>query len=152
MLTQLIYHSLCGPGESGALNTVRDIIQVSEINNARDRITGFLIFDKSHFVQILEGEAADLRHTLDRIKNDRRHHGLTVLADRAIDARAFSDWAMGGYIRSPESQSIYSKHGIAGDLQTETVSADTIVALASDLLAFETERLKHRVVGLHAHD
>ena len=59
MLTQLIYHSHFVPGDYGALSTVRNIIQVSEINNGRDGITGFLIFDKSHFLPIREGEPSE---------------------------------------------------------------------------------------------
>ncbi|WP_303831633.1 BLUF domain-containing protein [Asticcacaulis taihuensis] len=61
MLTQLIYHSHFVPGDHGALSTVRNIIEVSEINNGPDGVTGFLIFDKSHFLQILEGAPEDNR-------------------------------------------------------------------------------------------
>ncbi|MCR6659691.1 MAG: BLUF domain-containing protein [Asticcacaulis sp.] len=152
MLTQLIYHSHFVPGDYGALSTVRNIIQVSEINNGRDGITGFLIFDKFHFLQILEGAPEDIQQTLQRIRADPRHRDLTVIADRPVPGRAFTDWAMGGFIRSPEAQSIHTRHGIAGDLQIDTLSGDAVVALATDLLVFETERQKQRVVGISTHE
>ncbi|MGN6210447.1 BLUF domain-containing protein [Asticcacaulis sp.] len=152
MLTQLIYHSQYVPGDSGALSTVRNILQTSEINNSRDGITGFLIFDKSHFLQILEGDFQCVHRTLERIKGDPRHRDLTVVADKSIEARAFTDWAMGGYVRSADSQAVYARHGIAGDLDLGVLTGATVVALALDLLAFETARQKERVVGIATHD
>jgi hypothetical protein len=152
MLTQLIYHSHFVPGDYGALSTVRDIIHTSEINNGRDGITGFLIFDKAHFLQILEGEPADIQNTLNRIKADPRHRDLTIIADRPITTRVFTDWAMGGFIRSPEVQFLYAQHGLVGDLQVDALSGDLIVSLATQLLAFEAERQKERVVGTSPHD
>jgi hypothetical protein len=152
MLTQLIYHSQYVPGEYGALSTVRNILQTSEINNGRDGITGFLIFDKSHFLQILEGDIERVRRTLDRIKGDPRHRDLAFIADGPIETRAFTDWAMGGYVRSSESQAVYARHGITGDLDLGALTGATVVALALDLLAFETARQKQRVVGIDTHD
>jgi hypothetical protein len=152
MLTRLIYHSEYVRGDHGALTTVRNIIRVSEINNARDRITGFLIFDKAHFLQILEGNAPDVAHTLQRIQADSRHRNLTIIEDKAVAERTFGDWAMGGFVRSPEAESIYSRHGIADALQTALLTAEGVLALAQDLLALENKRQKERVVGLSTHD
>jgi hypothetical protein len=140
------------PGDHGALTTVRNIIRVSEINNARDRITGFLIFDKAHFLQILEGNAPDVAHTVKRIQADPRHRNLTVIEDKAVDERVFKDWAMGGFVRSPEAESIYSRHGIADAVEPEHLTGEGVLALAQDLLAFETKRQKERVVGVSTHD
>jgi hypothetical protein len=147
MLSQLIYHSHFVPGQQGALSVVRHIIETSEINNSRDRITGFLIFDKSTFLQILEGDADRIDATFQRISADKRHRDLNVISRRSLDQRAFQDWAMGGYVRSTEAQSVYARYGVTGELDPINLDADTIVRLAADLLDFETNRQKERVVG-----
>lgn len=147
MLSQLIYHSHFMPGQQGTLSSVRNIIEASEINNSRDGITGFLIFDKSTFLQILEGDADKIDATFQRISADKRHRDLTVISKRRLDQRAFQDWAMGGYVRSNEAQSIYAHYGVTGELDPMHLDADTIVRLAADLLDFETHRQKERVIG-----
>jgi hypothetical protein len=152
MLTQLIYHSRYVSGEYGALGMVRNILQTSEINNGRDDITGFLIFDKSHFLQILEGDAQLIESTFQRIRHDPRHRDLVVLATQSIEARKFTDWAMGGYVRSPESDAVYARYGIDGELDPTGLTGDKVLALALDLLAFETARQKERVVGIGTPD
>lgn len=55
MFLQLVYYSRFVAGSQGAMSAVRDILKVSEAKNGRNRVTGFLIFDKANFLQILEG-------------------------------------------------------------------------------------------------
>ena len=147
MIYQLIYHShfmAVGAGPSSAL---RSILRASEANNLRDGISGFLIFDKTSFVQVLEGEQAAVLEAYDRISDDPRHAYLTVLDTRWIKARDFDGWAMGGHIASDETQDIYLRHGVAGGLDPQTLGAPRVVALAQDLLAFETQRQSQRIVS-----
>ena len=148
MLSELIYHSHFVPGQQGALSVVRHIIETSEINNSRDRITGFLIFDKLNFVQVLEGEQPVVEATYDRIVKDKRHDGLTLIDTRQVNTRAFPDWSMGGFIRSAEVTDIYTRHDLSGQMEPEKLDADKVVALARDLLAFEQARQDQRTINL----
>lgn len=147
MIFQLVYHSRFLPVGAGPSGTIRSILNASEINNFRDGITGFLIFDKSAFVQILEGDEAAVLGTYGRIGDDPRHDGLTLIARRWIAERDFSDWAMGGHLASPDTQGIYARHGITGGLEPATLDASRVVDLARDLLAFETRRRSQRILG-----
>lgn len=147
MVFQLIYHSHFLPIGAGPTSTIRAILHASEDNNFRDGITGFLIFDKSAFIQVLEGEEAAVLETYERIGEDPRHNGLTLVATRTLQARAFDGWAMGGHLRSDETQDIYAHHGVTEGLTPEALGANRIVALAQDLLAFETWRQSQRVVS-----
>jgi hypothetical protein len=147
MVFQLIYHSHFLPIGAGPSSTIRSILHASETNNFRNGITGFLIFDKSSFLQILEGDQAAVLETYDRIGEDPRHARVTVIAARQVAARAFTDWAMGGHLRSDETCDIYARHGAAGGLDPGRLQATEVVALAQDLLAFETRRQSQRIIS-----
>lgn len=146
MVYQLIYHSRFSSAAQGPSATIRNILSRSQANNFRDGITGFLIFDKSSFVQILEGDEAAVLETYDRIGSDRRHSQLTVIDSRQVGQRAFPDWAMGGYVRSPESADVYARHSPSEGFDPRALTADAVVALAQDLLAFEQARLSQRIL------
>ncbi len=146
MIYQLIYHSHFMAVGAGPSSTIRSIVRASQANNLRDGITGFLIFDKTSFVQVLEGEQSAVLEAYERISDDPRHAYLTVLDTRWVETRAFEGWAMGGHIASDDTRHIYARHIIGGGLDPDTLSAPRVVALALDLLALETERQSQRVV------
>jgi len=147
MVYQLVYFSRFTPVGAGPSSTIRDILRTSEAKNFVNGITGFLIFDKSSFVQVLEGDQAAVLETYERIGDDPRHADLAVIDSRRAKARDFSDWAMGGHLRSDETQDIYVRHGVTSGFDPAKISADGIVALARDLMAFETRRQSQRIVG-----
>lgn len=142
MIHQLVYYSRnTVPGDDRAmLKNMREILAASQRNNTRDGITGFLIFDKTFFVQILEGEKAKVKETYDRIAADTRHNGTVVMNVRDVPMRSFPNWSMGGALRSPEVQEVYLENGIGGDLDPSKLKAEQILRLALDLQAFDTNK------------
>jgi Sensors of blue-light using FAD len=62
--------------------------------NALDGITGLLVFNGTHFLQIVEGSHAAIDDLLDRLRRDPRHTGLEVRDERKIESRSFPDWSM----------------------------------------------------------
>lgn len=64
-------------------------------NNLRDGITGLLLYKGGDFLQVIEGEEADVRRTFARIATDARHGGIEVLVDEPVAQRSFADWSMG---------------------------------------------------------
>ncbi len=118
MLHRLVYRSLYVPEAGGGpLVTIRDILARSHDNNFREHITGFLIFDKITFVQVLEGPRAAVTETY----------------------RAFPDWTMGGFLRADDAQHIYDAHGFSAGLDVGTLTAERVIALAQDLEAFDRQ-------------
>jgi hypothetical protein len=73
---------------------VEAILAASARNNPARGITGLLLFNGRNFLQLLEGEAADVAALMDKIIADPRHAGVSVLYRRTIRARACPDWAM----------------------------------------------------------
>lgn len=74
---------------------LEDIVATAARNNALRDLTGMLMFADGQFMQMLEGEEAVVEALLDRLRQDPRHEGLTVLERAAIEQRSFADWSMG---------------------------------------------------------
>jgi hypothetical protein len=81
----------------------RDDLQPSDLEaihetavrkNAAGGITGLLIFNGTHFLQILEGAPERLSQLIEKLREDQRHSGLEVRHDVPIDGRSFPDWSM----------------------------------------------------------
>lgn len=70
------------------------ILTKSRSNNERDGVTGLLITGTRRFLQALEGSEQAVWDAYARIKNDPRHHALVLLTGRAVETRAFGNWAM----------------------------------------------------------
>lgn len=62
--------------------------------NSLDGVTGLLVFNGTHFLQIIEGSARAIDDLLERLRRDRRHSGLEVRDERVIEERSFGDWSM----------------------------------------------------------
>jgi hypothetical protein len=71
-----------------------DLLEHSLAWNAENGITGLLCNGNGHFVQVLEGEAADIERLFARIQGDRRHHHVHVLSRGIGPTRRFDDWRM----------------------------------------------------------
>jgi hypothetical protein len=142
MIHQLVYYSRNTVPESGRsmISNMREILSASQRNNGRDGITGFLIFDKTYFIQILEGERSRVTDTYNRIARDSRHSTATIINVRDVPARLFPNWTMGGAMRTPEVQDVYLQHGFGGTLQPNRLKSDQVISLALDLQAFEVSR------------
>jgi len=70
------------------------ILEIARINNPTIDVTGVLFFDKNKFIQVLEGEEANLRGLVEKIKKSPLHENFTVLMDVPIPRREFKDWNM----------------------------------------------------------
>jgi hypothetical protein len=142
MIHQLIYYSrntVVG-GDREMLTNLREILSKSQQNNQRDGITGYLIFDKTWFIQILEGERKAVQSTYNRISLDKRHKSTVILNTRDVERRLFPNWTMAGALRTAEMQEVYLEHGIGGAIDPLKLNSDKVVQLALDLHAFEQNR------------
>ncbi len=63
-------------------------------NNKRQQITGALLLDGEHYVQVLEGDETLVRELYERIAQDSRHDSVAVLDSGSVDERVFSRWSM----------------------------------------------------------
>ena len=140
---QLIYCSrnALSSGKGSLLNEIRQILSVSQRNNKRDGITGFLIYDKDWIVQILEGERSAVTITYDRICRDKRHSDIVKISAIDNQPRLFPDWAMGGVVRGPDVQEVYLASGIDMTTDPRKLTAKQIIKLALGLHEHQATKL-----------
>ena len=91
-LTSLTYTSLARLDLQSS--DLEEIHRSARELNALDGITGLLVFNGTHFLQIVEGSRDAIEDLLDRLRRDPRHSGLEVRDERKIQARSFPDWSM----------------------------------------------------------
>jgi hypothetical protein len=73
---------------------LEDIHRSARDRNALDGITGLLVFNGTHFLQIIEGAESAIDDLVERLRQDRRHSGFEIRDQRKIEARSFPDWSM----------------------------------------------------------
>ncbi len=136
---QLVYLSTYSAARiDNGLQALRDILRSSKKNNHAAGVTGYLIFDGTHFVQVLEGAKPDVDAVYDRISRDARHHGVRVIGTSTTTQRDFPTWVMGAYLRSPEEAAIFVLHRISGNLAQAELTADKVIVLARHLSTMRT--------------
>jgi hypothetical protein len=72
---------------------IRQRLEVSRRNNARDGLSGLLLVGGRRFLRVLEGPTAALDRAYDRIRQDPRHFALVELARRPVSAASFPAWS-----------------------------------------------------------
>ena len=72
-----------------------DLLVLARERNRAQNVTGMLLFRKSSFIQVLEGEDDVVRGTYARIARDPRHSGCLRLLDVPLETRQFAEWEMG---------------------------------------------------------
>ena len=73
---------------------LEDIHRSARESNALEGITGLLVFNGTHFLQIIEGSETAIEELVERLRKDPRHTGFEVRDQRKVDARSFPDWSM----------------------------------------------------------
>lgn len=102
-LTSLVYISrsqVDGPFERAA---IRAILETTRRNNAADGVTGALMLDDGHFIQVLEGDRTIVDARFKRIKRDPRHTDVAVIGQNRIATRRFAHWTM-AYLSASKAQ------------------------------------------------
>ncbi len=91
MLRQMVYISTAARLSKAE---VADLLETSQRNNAERQITGFLLYNERNFLQLIEGDPADLRRLMHSLYLDKRHSGVVVLENVEVSWRAFPAWHM----------------------------------------------------------
>lgn len=71
------------------------ILEVSRKNNPAMDITGILLYSEGNFIQVLEGPKENVFSLYEKLCEDHRHRGLTMMVSEPIEERNFSEWTMG---------------------------------------------------------
>ncbi|MFI5496776.1 BLUF domain-containing protein [Actinoplanes sp. NPDC051859] len=127
ILSRLLYASVKNPLPSGE---IFDIHLQAQRNNARDGLTGVLLFNRSYFVQLLEGERVTVTAAFARIAADERHKDVCLLRVDDITERDYPDWSMGLLdAASPSVQAVLKEASPDREFTPATLAGDTALAM-----------------------
>jgi hypothetical protein len=98
-LTRLIY---CSRTKGLGPEVIEDILRQARAENAKQGVTGILLFNADFFLQCLEGGRESVNKIYHRILADPRHESPVILNYEEVDQRCFASWDM-GYVGWHES-------------------------------------------------
>ena len=91
-LKSLTYTSLAGLDLEAA--DLEAIHRTARELNALEGITGLLIFNGTHFLQIIEGDPEAIDDLVERLRRDPRHSSVEIRDEHEVEERSFPDWSM----------------------------------------------------------
>jgi len=91
-LQALVYVSTASHHLSEA--EISHLLDRARARNAKEEVTGVLLYSHGNFMQYLEGPSAGVARVYGHIVADRLHHGIIELVREPIPAREFMDWTM----------------------------------------------------------
>jgi methanogenic corrinoid protein MtbC1 len=92
MISAVVYRSRAV--RSLAPPDLHALTEVAQSRNAREAVTGLMLYDGGSFFQWLEGPAEGVGRVMNSIRRDPRHTDIEVLNDAPVPSRRFSDWSM----------------------------------------------------------
>jgi hypothetical protein len=125
--------SLTYTSEMTASTDFLDILEVSRANNARDDLTGVLLFCNNSVVQCLEGSREAVSQTYARIVRDKRHQNPLLVDYRDISARLFSNWSMGYVPESSVTRPTLLKYAVSKNFEPRLLGGESCLNMLAEL-------------------
>lgn len=118
-LVQFLYLSRIA-GEK-PFEVIAEVAIEARRNNARDGITGVMVFDGAHVCQYIEGSLIAIDALVERLQCDPRHEALQVLHHGPSDGdRRFARWRM-GYLLLDDGQELTRFAALRGPAAVDAV-------------------------------
>ncbi len=120
------------------------ILAVSRGNNAPVGVGGVLLFNNGCFLQVLEGNYANVSATFERIQRDLRHDKVIVLDAGYPAGRLFTDWSMAFVGLNAEDTARYRSLSLNFSNMSSFANDDVLSQLHTLVQAEEAECGHHR--------
>ncbi len=145
-LSRIVYRSLAKINMSAPEGSTQllNIVRTSQKRNEFSVITSVLLFDKTHCVQILEGDKPAVHETFQRIGTDDRHKDIEIIEWRDINRRDFVS-SLALFARGPENDAHFVKFGFSEMLHRKRIKVGAVQGLAQ---ALQAETLSRRGIEL----
>ncbi|VTU18665.1 Blue light- and temperature-regulated antirepressor YcgF [Variovorax sp. PBL-H6] len=92
-LHEILYCSLLAPDQPASV--VGQIVARARARNAKEGITGLLVFDGMRFCQHFEGPRRNVLHLMERLDTDSRHVQMRVVYEGALLQRRYHAFDLG---------------------------------------------------------
>jgi hypothetical protein len=76
------------------VSDIMDMLSKARDHNSEMGLSGFLVFDKDYFVQVLEGFEPVVKDLIKRIYSDSRHENIRTICEGKVDELLFTKWKM----------------------------------------------------------
>ena len=119
-MRQIVYFSTASERQDAIV--VAAILAVSRTHNREQGISGLLIAGGHRYLQVIEGSSAAIGRLISAIRADRRHVGVTVMIDQAVEHRSFANWSM-AYFNEPRFDEFATVHELIHQLCRNTPDA-----------------------------
>ena len=93
---RLVYRSTCTlyDTEQALVAELEDILRVARVRNAASGVSGALMFNGTHYAQVLEGPREAVERIFESIQLDPRHTEMMLLSFDRVGERLFPSWSM----------------------------------------------------------
>ena len=123
---------------------LHELTRVAQARNARESVTGLMLYDNQRFFQWLEGPPDSVDRVMGSIRADKRHHDIEVLDTQSVRARTFDGWTMKLAAQVPATASwrsdvIAPPKEIVEGLRQRPQAAPVLLAKLLPLSAVESE-------------
>ena len=133
MLVRLLYVSQSvGPVTTTVTNS---ILEKSSANNKKLNITGVLCQGSGLWMQVLEGERAQVNILYARIMADRHHKNVQLLSIEEIESRRFGQWSMALVYLSKDDPMVQMAHP---EFDPYSATAKDAMSLLEELIKTST--------------
>ena len=133
MLVRLLYVSQSVGPITTTVTT--SILEKSSANNKKQNITGVLCQGSGLWLQVLEGERAQVNALYSRIIADRHHHNIELLSMEEIASRRFGQWSMALVYLSKDDPMVQMAHP---EFDPYSATAKNAMSLLEELIETST--------------
>jgi hypothetical protein len=137
MLVRALYVSRAVGPQTGTVTA--SILAAAEAHNAMHSISGVLCQGQGLFLQVLEGERAEVNRLYAHILQDRRHQDVQMLSFEEITERRYPDWSM-AHVVLPDDDAMVRTQQRGFD--PYSASGAVVLQMVDELLAGG-----HRIAG-----
>ena len=130
MLVRALYVSRAVGPQTGTVTA--SILATAEAHNAQHAISGVLCQGQGLFVQVLEGERAEVNRLYASILKDPRHHDVQMLSFEEITKRRYPDWTMAHVVLPDDDAMVRMQHP---EFDPYSASGAFMLTLVDELLA-----------------
>jgi hypothetical protein len=118
---------------------IEHILVTARRNNAREGVTGALLYDEGCFAQVLEGPLAAVERVFERIQCDFRHSDVIVLENAPQNERLFGNWSMAHASEAAGKQSGEGLNVARAFAVRGSLAGDQVVTYLQGVLARQEE-------------
>lgn len=131
VMLRLIYVSRAFEGIQAS--DMEAILASAQKKNKENGITGMLVFNRSFFLQVIEGPRPVINDLLKSLISDTRHFHLVVISCEEIDERKWENWSMDYVIPSAANQNTFLKYSSKSGFDPYLMTSQRVIKLLDAL-------------------